>query len=179
VVIHVSNFRPVKRAHLAVEAFARVVETVPATLVMVGDGPERAMCEARAAELGVRNRVRFLGAQTDIEHLLPNADLLLLPSEYESFGLAALEAMACGVVPVATRAGGLPEVIEDGVDGVLVDPDDMASMGALAIDLLRDEERRAALSIAARRSATERFARSDIIMRYEDVYRSVLQGQPV
>ena len=137
--MHVSNFRPVKRAMLAVEAFSVIAGRMPATLVMVGDGPDRAACEARAHALGLRDRIRFLGSQTDIENLLPTADVFLLPSEYESFGLAALEAMACGVVPVATRAGGLPEVIRDGVDGLLVDDDRMWEMGAIVSDLLEGQ----------------------------------------
>ncbi len=174
VVMHVSNFRPVKRAHLVIEAFADIAAALPATLVMIGDGPDRATCEARAATLGLKSRVRFLGAQTDVEHLLPNADLFLLPSEYESFGLAALEAMACGVVPVVTRAGGLPEVVRDGVDGLLIDDDQMESMGSVAAALLPDEERLATMGAAAREAATDRFGREGVVERYEAVYRSVL-----
>ncbi|MDJ0523481.1 MAG: N-acetyl-alpha-D-glucosaminyl L-malate synthase BshA [Planctomycetota bacterium] len=178
VVMHVSNFRPVKRAGLAIEAFATIAEAMPSTLVMIGDGPERATCEAQAGKLGLKNRVRFLGAQTDIENLLPNADLFLLPSEYESFGLAALEAMACGVVPVVTDAGGLPEVVRDGVDGLLIDADAMETMGTRSVELLGDEERLAAMGAAARTAATDRFDRGDIISRYENVYRSVLEVVP-
>ncbi len=177
VVMHVSNFRPVKRAELAVEAFAAIADAMPATLVMIGDGPERALCEARAGQLGLKNRVRFLGAQTDVEHLLPNADLFLLPSEYESFGLAALEAMACGVVPVVTRAGGLPEVVRDGVDGLLIDPDAMETMGTRAAELLADEGRLQTMRAVARTAALERFDRNAIVTQYEAVYRSVLEAQ--
>ena len=178
VVMHVSNFRPVKRAQLAIEAFADIAKAMPATLVMIGDGPDRAVCEARAGALGLKSRVRFLGAQTDVEHLLPNADLFLLPSEYESFGLAALEAMACGVVPVVTRAGGLPEVIRDGVDGALIDADAMDTMGAVSAELLLDRERLDAMRAAAREAATIRFDRNAIVGQYETVYRSVLEPQP-
>ena len=174
VVMHVSNFRPVKRAVLAVEAFADIAKAVPSTLVMVGDGPDRGACERRAQQLGLKGQVRFLGAQADVQHLLPAADLFLLPSEYESFGLAALEAMACGVVPVATRAGGLPEVIRDGEDGVLVADSSMEEMGPLAASLLADESRRAQMSAAAREAAVGRFGREGIVTQYEAVYRGVL-----
>jgi N-acetyl-alpha-D-glucosaminyl L-malate synthase BshA len=174
VLMHVGNFRAVKRAPLVVDAFAQVLDTQPATLVMVGDGPERATCEARAHALGVKDRVRFLGAQADIEHLLPAADVFLLPSEYESFGLAALEAMACGVVPIATRAGGLPEVIRDGVDGLLVDEAEIGNMGRRAAELLADGPRLEALGTAGRQAAEERFGRDRVVTAYEAVYRDVL-----
>ncbi len=182
VLMHISNFRAVKRAVLVVEAFADVVRETPATLVMIGDGPDRSACEARAQALGVKDRVRFLGAQTDVEHLLPAADAFLLPSEYESFGLAALEAMACGVVPVTTRAGGLPEVIRDGEDGILVEDDEIASMGRIVADLLTDTERLERMSAAARAGAVDRFGRDAVVSQYESVYRSLLadtpQGEP-
>ena len=171
VVMHVSNFRPVKWAELAVRALARAAV---ATLVMVGDGPDRGACERLAQKRGIKDRVRFLGAQTDVQHLLPAADLFLLPSEYESFGLAALEAMACGVVPVVTKAGGLPELIRDGEDGVLVPDSEMDRMGSLAASLLADETRMARMSAAAREAAEGRFGREGIVGRYEAVYRGVL-----
>ena len=174
VLMHVSNFRPVKRAPLVVEAFARVVEDHPATLVMVGDGPERSTCEARAAELGVKDRTRFLGSQADIEHLLPAADVFLLPSEYESFGLAALEAMASGVVPVVTNAGGLPEVVRDGVDGLLIEASESEAMGTRISALLADSERLATMRTAARSAAVERFQRDKIVDQYLATYESVL-----
>lgn len=177
VLMHVSNFRPVKRALLAIEAFAHVAQMMPATLVMIGDGPDRPTCEARAAALGLRDRIRFLGAQADVEHLLPAADVFLLPSEYESFGLAALEAMACGVVPVATRAGGLPEVIRDGVDGLLVPEEEIHEMGRITAALLEDPARCKEMGHAARAAATGQFGTEGIVAQYEDVYRSVL-AQP-
>jgi N-acetyl-alpha-D-glucosaminyl L-malate synthase BshA len=174
VLLHLSNFRPVKRSILAVEAFATVRAARPATLLMVGDGPDRSRCEARARELGLRGSVRFLGAQGNVEGLVPVADVLLLPSEYESFGLAALEAMACGVVPFATRAGGLVEVIQDGVDGFLVPDEDMDRLGERVRDLLADPERLARLKIQARESAVSRFSRDRIVPLYEAVYERVL-----
>lgn len=174
VLMHISNFRPVKRAPKVIDAFADVVAAGPATLVMVGDGPDRSACELRARKLGIQDRVRFLGAQTDVEHLLPAADVFLLPSEYESFGLAALEAMASGVVPVVTHAGGLPEVVEDGVSGVLVPEAQIDDMGVLVRDLLQDPGRLAAMRKAARVRAETVFARAPIVTRYEQVYRDAL-----
>ena len=175
VLVHMSNFRPVKRAVKAIEAFAKVRESRQACLLMVGDGPERAACESRARDLGLRQSVRFLGAQADVERILPSADVLLLPSEYESFGLAALEAMACGVVPVVTHAGGLPEVVRDGVDGVLVPADDIDHMGARVCELLDDGDRLAAMKEAARRTAVEEFGLEKIVPEYEALYTQVLE----
>ena len=174
VLAHVSNFRPVKRAVLAVDAFAVVAAAMPARLLMIGDGPDRAACEARARALGVKDRVRFVGAQSHVEDLLPCADVLLLPSEHESFGLAALEAMACGVVPVATRAGGLPEVVRDGVDGLLVPEAEVGRMGERVLTLLRDPVRLAAMAAAASASARQRFAPEGVVPRYEALYQRVV-----
>jgi N-acetyl-alpha-D-glucosaminyl L-malate synthase BshA len=173
VLAHVSNFRPVKRAVKAVEAFAVVARAMPACLLMIGDGPDRPACEARARALGLRSSVRFLGAQADVQHVLPVADVLLLPSEYESFGLAALEGMACGVVPVATRSGGLPEVIRDGVDGVLVEEADIDRMGERALAILADPPRLAALKEQARQAAVGSFGAEKVVPRYEEVYARV------
>src|SRR5262249_25915628 len=117
--IHLSNFRPVKRAQDCIRILAEVRKTVRAHLVMVGDGPDRGPAEHLARSLGVHEHVSFLGKQNHVERLIPLAHVLLMPSEMESFGLAALEAMACGVVPVATRVGGVPELITDGEDGFL------------------------------------------------------------
>ena len=168
--VHVSNFRPVKRSVSAVEILARVVRERPAVLLMVGDGPDRAACEARARELGVRDRVRFVGAQAEVESLLPLADLFLLPSEYESFGLAALEAMACGTPTVAFAAGRHPAVLDDRVARPgLAPPHDLA-MGDAVLELLRDDPLRAAMGAAARASAERRFALDRVVPAYEAVY---------
>ncbi|MFM8979233.1 MAG: N-acetyl-alpha-D-glucosaminyl L-malate synthase BshA [Planctomycetia bacterium] len=175
--VHVGNFRPVKRARRVVEAFAQVQAARPGRLLMVGDGPERAECEALARTLRVHERVRFLGSTARIEDLLPLADLLLLPSEHESFGLSALEAMACGVVPVASRAGGLPEVVDDGSSGLLVEGGESAAMAAAALALLEDAPRRAAMAAAARRAAVERFSPERALDRYEAIYARVV-GAP-
>jgi L-malate glycosyltransferase len=172
--LHVSNFRPVKRAPVCVDVLARVVRDRDAVLVMVGDGPERAECEARARRAGLRDRVRFLGAHADVERLLPVADLFLLPSEYESFGLAVLESMACGTPPVAFRAGGIPEVVTDGEDGLLVAPLDDAALAEAVVGLLADPARRREMALAGRRNAERRFATSSVVPLYEEAYRRVL-----
>jgi N-acetyl-alpha-D-glucosaminyl L-malate synthase BshA len=173
--VHVSNFRPVKRSVAAVEIFARVVRERPAVLLMVGDGPDHAVCEERARQLGIRERVRFLGARTEVEELLPLADLLLLPSEFESFGLAALEGMACGAVPLAFASGGLPEVITSGVDGVLAPPLADEALAGLALELVLDPARRAAMAKAARATAEARFSIERIVPIYEAIYRRVVE----
>jgi N-acetyl-alpha-D-glucosaminyl L-malate synthase BshA len=177
VLLHVSNFRPVKRAPSCVDVLARVVRDRDAVLVMVGDGPERAECEARARRAGLRDRVRFVGAHAEIERLLPVADLFLLPSEYESFGLAVLEAMACGTPSVAFRAGGLPEVVEDGVDGLLAPPLDDVALADAVLSLLADPARRAAVSRAARATAERRFATENVVPLYEAAYERVLAAK--
>jgi len=172
--VHVSNFRPVKRATVAVDALADLVKDRDALLLMVGDGPERAACEARARERGVRDHVRFVGAQAEVERLLPLADLFLLPSEYESFGLAALEAMACGTPPVAFAAGGLPELVTDGRDGLLVPSQDDAAFSRAVASLLADPARLEAMGRAARETAVGRFSPERIVPQYEEVYASLV-----
>jgi N-acetyl-alpha-D-glucosaminyl L-malate synthase BshA len=174
ILVHVSNFRPVKRTPAVVEVFARVCKARDAILVMAGDGPDRAACEARARALGVRDRVRFLGARIEVERLLPIADAFLLPSEFESFGLAALEAMACGTPPVAFASGGLPEVVTDGVDGVLCPPLDDEAMAKATLALLEDPAKREAMGRAGRATAQARFGRDEVVAAYERVYERVV-----
>jgi len=175
VLIHVSNFRPVKRVLDAVRVFARVSAERPARLVLVGDGPDRPAAEEEAARLGVADRVTFVGERLEIEGLLAASDLFLLPSESESFGLAALEAMACAVPVVATRTGGIPELVEDGISGHLADVGDAEGMARFALDLLSDAARHRAFRRAARARA-ERFGRADVVRRYEELYRGVVGG---
>ena len=138
VVMHVSNYRPVKRIPALVEVFARIRRSVPATLVLVGDGPDLPKGLELARDLGVAGDVRAVGEQGDVRSLLSAADVFLLPSATESFGLAALEAMACEVPVIASRVGGLPEVIESGVNGYLHQPEDLDGMAASAVALLTD-----------------------------------------
>jgi N-acetyl-alpha-D-glucosaminyl L-malate synthase BshA len=172
--MHVSNFRPVKRVRDIVRIFARVRQSLPSILVMVGDGPERVQAEEEAVELGVEHDVFFLGKIDAVAPLLANADLFLLPSESESFGLSALEALACGVPVVASRAGGIPEVVRDGVTGALRDVGDVDAMAEAATAILRDKVLWAEMSAAAAADARERFSTSDIVSRYESFYERTL-----
>lgn len=169
---HVSNFREVKRVRDVVRVFGRIRRAMPATLVMIGDGPERPDAEREAAELGVTDDVRFLGRLDSVAMLLQASDLFLLPSQSESFGLAALEAMACGAPVVATRTGGLPEVIEDGVSGILEPVGSVEAMGRRAVELLRDPLRHVAMADAAV-SRARRFSADDVVPLYEALYREV------
>jgi len=172
--LHVSNFRPVKRVLDCIRILERVRRQTPAELLMAGDGPERGPAEKLARELGVAAFVRFLGKQDHVEKLFPQADVLLMPSELESFGLAALEAMACGVVPVATRCGGVPELITHGVDGYLESTGDIEAQAQRVIELLTGESRFRAMSEAARMTAVTKFDTPRIIPQYEAFYESVL-----
>ena len=173
-VMHMSNFRPVKRIDSVVEVFARIAATVPAVLLLVGDGPDLALARRLAVQLGLSDRVQYLGAQENVIPLLSTADVFLLPSEQESFGLAALEAMACEVPVVASDAGGLPEVIEHGVGGFLHAVGDVDSMAASAVAVLTDEALRGRIVRAALRSVRERFCADRIVPLYEAHYERVL-----
>jgi N-acetyl-alpha-D-glucosaminyl L-malate synthase BshA len=174
VLMHVSNFRPVKRVLDVVEIYARVRRRVPAKLVMVGDGPERPRAVERAEELGVSDGVIFLGKHVSVDELLACADLFLLPSESESFGLAALEAMACGAPVVATRTGGLPEVLPHGEAGFLLDVGDVRGMADMAVQVLSDRPLWWKMSRAARSVAEERFSTEKVVPEYERCYEAVL-----
>lgn len=177
-VVHVSNFRPVKRVRDVVRTFARITSRVPSRLVLIGDGPDRPEAAHEAAEAGVSDRVLFLGKQDSVAELLACADLMLLPSRSESFGLVALEAMASGVPVVTTDAGGLPEVVEHGVSGYLAPVGDVDGMAAAAVEVLADADRWRAMSRAARQSAVERFGVEAIIPQYEAYYERILNGSP-
>jgi len=174
--IHVSNFRPVKRVAAVVEVFARVRRQLRARLLMVGDGPDLTAAADLARSLGVADDVLFLGEQDPVVLLLSVSDVFLLPSAQESFGLAALEAMACEVPVVASRVGGLPEVITDGVNGFLHAPDDVDGMTASAVRLLTDAPLRARVAAAARQTAHERYCDDKIVPIYEQFYEEVLRG---
>lgn len=171
--VHVSNFREVKRVKDVVRIFARLRRAMPATLMMVGDGPDRNDAEQEARDLGISDEVHFLGRLDTVAPLLAAADLFVLPSQTESFGLAALEAMACGTPVLATNVGGLPEVITDGVEGLLEPVGSVEAMARRAIDLLKDSAvhgrmREAALARAAR------FSTDVVVPQYEAFYQQVM-----
>lgn len=172
--VHVSNFRAVKRVPWLLEAFALATAGREARLTLVGDGPEQASARASAARLGIADRVLFLGERDALPELLAPADVFVLSSRDESFGLSALEAMSCGTPVVATRVGGVPEVVEDGVTGLLAEVDDLDGFAARLAQLLFDRERSIEMGRAARAAAVERFARERVIGRYEALYRRLL-----
>jgi N-acetyl-alpha-D-glucosaminyl L-malate synthase BshA len=173
--IHLSNFRPVKRVLDCIRILAEARKNTPAHLLMVGDGPDRGPAELLARQLDVAGHVTFLGKQNHVERLIPLAHALLMPSEMESFGLAALEAMACSVVPVATRVGGVPELITDGVDGFLEAVGDIPAMAARVTSLLTDEDLHYRMSKAGRWTASARFCSEKIIPQYESHYKEVIE----
>jgi N-acetyl-alpha-D-glucosaminyl L-malate synthase BshA len=173
--VHVSNFRPVKRVPWLIEAFARASAGSKAELVLVGDGPTRAESCDTARRLGLGSRVRFLGERDALPELLSPADVFLLASSEESFGLSALEAMSCGVPVVATAVGGVPEVILDGRTGLLCPADDQPRFAERTKELLFDRERSRAMGRAAREDVLARFARDAIVARYEELYQRVLE----
>ena len=174
VLMHVSNFRPVKRIADVIAVFDRVRRKRPARLVLVGDGPDRSLAERLVASGGFEDQTTFLGNVSAIETILPIADVFLLPSDAESFGLAALEAMACGVPVVGTRAGGLPEVVEDGRNGFLLSVGDVDGMAAAVLSLLEDRDRWRPFSSSARERAVSAFPEEAIVARYRAYYESVL-----
>ena len=174
ILMHLSNFRPVKRVVDVVKIFAGVVREVPAQLVLVGDGPERSAAEWLAHDLQINDKVHFMGKQERVDELLPLADLMVMPSELESFGLAALEAMACKVPSIATRVGGVTELIDDGVTGLLYPVGDVEDMAAGAVSLLKDRDRLEAMRDAGRKTAQSRFCSSLVVPQYVKYYEQVL-----
>jgi len=175
-VVHISNFRPVKRIRDVLATFDRIRRRVPARLLLIGDGPDRSLAERLAREGGFEEATTFMGNVAAVETILPAARLLLLPSDAESFGLAALEAMACGVPVIGTAAGGLPEVVEDGSNGFLLPVGDVNGMAARGIELLGDEELWGRFSASARRRAERDFPTDTLVERYRALYTKTLAG---
>jgi N-acetyl-alpha-D-glucosaminyl L-malate synthase BshA len=175
ILVHVSNFRPVKRLCDVIEIFDRVQKKVPSRLLLMGDGPDRSRAEWLVNQKGLRKKVEFMGKLDRIYEKLSIADLMLAPSEMESFGLAALEGMACEVPAIATSVGGVPEVIEHGRSGFLAAVGDVEAMAKGAIDILSDETRLREMGKAARWEAQTRFCSTRIIPEYEAFYERVLE----
>lgn len=175
IVVHASNFRKIKRIQDVIRIFHQIVQQIPAKLLLVGDGPERPLAEELARELEIFDHIKFLGKQQDMEEIFAVTDLFLLPSEYESFGLAALEAMAAGTTVVCSNAGGLPEIIEQGVCGYMANVGDITAMANYSMDILKDENRLAKFKMAAKAQA-QRFDIHNIIPLYENLYERVSQA---
>jgi N-acetyl-alpha-D-glucosaminyl L-malate synthase BshA len=176
ILMHLSNFRPVKRVTDVVEIFARVRGKIPAKLILMGDGPDRGAAEYIVRQKRLAKDVCFLGKQDHVQDKLGLADLFLLPSDLESFGLAALEAMACEVPVIATNVGGLPEVVTHGVDGYLVPPRDVDAAAKFALDILTRPDRGRSLGKQARINARHRYCSNDVIPMYEAYYQKVLSA---
>ena len=174
ILVHTSNFRKVKRVEDVILIFKQVHDQVPSKLLMIGDGPERQNCERLCRELGLGNEVRFLGKQDAIEELLAICDLFIIPSESESFGLAALEAMACEVPVISSNSGGLPEVNIHGITGFLCEPGDVNGMASYAVQLLSDETMLQQFRENALAQA-RRFDLNNILPHYEAYYEAVLK----
>lgn len=175
IIMHISNFRAVKKVLDTVEILARVTKRVPARLILIGDGPERPRVQARAEELGVAEKVVFLGRHDSVAELLSCADVFLLPSSKESFGLVALEAMACGVPVVASDVGGIPEVVPHGEAGFLCPVGDVDAMADAVTDILRDEELHARLATNGLAVVAEKFTAEFVVPQYETIYRRVIE----
>lgn len=173
ILMHVSNFRPVKRVQDCIRILAEVRKKLPARLIFVGDGPERSEAERLTRELGVEEHVTFLGKQSALPEILSVADIFLLPSQQESFGLSALEAMSCSVPVIATNIGGIPEVVKHDETGFIAELGDVQRMAKYCIELLSNPKKLAAFRANARRRAVENFDIATIVPMYEELYESV------
>jgi N-acetyl-alpha-D-glucosaminyl L-malate synthase BshA len=173
--IHVSNFRPVKRAPEVIEVFAKVLEQQPARLLMVGDGPDLHRAVMRTRQLGITDHVHFMGNREDVAYLLAASEVLILPSESESFGLAALEAMASGCAVVCSNIGGLPELVRDGVDGYLCELGDTEGMARRVLGLLRNQAKLKEMQQSALQRATRDFSVEAMVSQYLGLYRRLLE----
>jgi len=176
VLVHTSNFRPVKRVPDTIKILKKVIEDVPAKLILVGDGPDRSECERLCRQLDLCDEVKFLGKQEGLVEILNSADLFLIPSQSESFGLAALEAMSCGLPVISSSVGGLPELISHNETGFIAEIGDVDRMAKYAVDLLRNDRKYKLFSKNARDRAVNKFDKSKIIPIYEEFYKSVLNS---
>ncbi|HLX11321.1 MAG TPA: N-acetyl-alpha-D-glucosaminyl L-malate synthase BshA [Bacteroidota bacterium] len=178
VMVHVSNFRLVKRVPDVLRIFQAVREKIPSKLILIGDGPDRSACEMLARELKIEKDVSFVGKQTEIVPLLSASDLFLMPSQSESFGLSALEAMACDLPVVSSSVGGLPELVVHGETGYIAEIGDIDRMSRYAIELFTNETKYKMFAEASRKRAHETFGVDKIVDQYEQYYRTVLNGTP-
>jgi len=174
--MHVSNFRPVKRTLDVIDIFDKVSAELPAKLLLIGEGPDTILARRQINKKGLSDKVIFLGNQSQVEAVLPCADIFLIPSEEESFGLAALEALACGVPVVGTSGTGLVEVVDDFQNGFLLPVGDTSSMARAAISLLKDNNRLKQFKISAGKSALKRFSAKNIVSEYENYYEEIVNG---
>ena len=174
IVTHMSNFRTVKRIEDVIKVFAKIEKKVNARLLLIGDGPEQRTAYKSASKLGIINKIHFLGLQSSIVKLLSITDIFLLPSEKENFSLSALEAMACGVPVISTNVGGMPEMIENGIDGYLAEVGDIDQMAKYAIEALSNPDEFKKISVNARKKAFENFTSEVIVPKYEELYKRVL-----
>jgi len=175
IIMHISNFRPVKRVTDVVRVFKRIADAMPAKLVMVGDGPERLSAAGVAKQLGIDDRISYLGNYENIEEILPCADLVIQPSEHESFGLVALEAMACEVPVIVTASGGVKEVVLQGETGYLCEVGDIETMAGYAINLLSNPEQTQQMGRKGREHVLRHFQKDAIVSQYEALYKEVLE----
>ncbi|MFP6583412.1 MAG: N-acetyl-alpha-D-glucosaminyl L-malate synthase BshA [Candidatus Hydrogenedentota bacterium] len=176
IIMHISNFRPVKRVTDVVRVFNKVIQKINARLVMVGDGPERLSAVGVAKQLGITDKITYLGTQGAIEEIIPCADLMFQPSEHESFGLTHLEAMSCEVPVLCTNSGGVIEVVEHGVTGYLAEVGDIDTMADYALEILTDDERARSMGAKGRQRALDHFDKNMIIEEYEALYRTIMNA---
>ena len=176
ILIHTSNFRPVKRVTDTIRIFEKVIKEIPAKLILVGDGPDRSECERLCRELSLCEHIKFLGKQEALVELLNAADLFLIPSQSESFGLAALEAMSCGLPVISSSVGGLPELVKHNETGYIAEIGDIDRMAKYAIDLLTNEKKYEIFSANARKRSVENFSKEKIIPLYENFYQEILKS---
>jgi len=176
IIVHTSNFRPVKRVGDTIRMLKKIIEEVPTKLILVGDGPDRSECERLCRELHLCDHIKFLGKQDGLVEILNSADLFAIPSQSESFGLAALEAMACGVPVISSSVGGLPELIRHNECGFIAEIGDIDRMAKYAIDLLTNEKKHKLFSANARKRSVEMFDKSIIVPMYEEHYEKVLNS---
>lgn len=179
ILMHVSNFRAVKRVADVIRIFEQVQKKVPSCLILIGDGPERTSCEHLVRELGLQQSVKFLGKQLELPSILSAADLFLIPSQQESFGLSALEAMACEVPVISTSVGGLPELVVHNQTGYIAEIGDVDRMAKYAVDLLTNEQKRAKFAQESRKRAVDVFHLDKIVTEYEKHYENVLNAPRV